>query len=81
MLGKKSIAIYHDLKNIALWASGEWQAKNEYTQEYVRFIEKKSNEIEICFVKVKAHSNESIYNDLADEAAKNAIINYLNNKK
>ena len=80
-LGKKDIAIYHDLKNIALWASGEWQAKNEYTQEYVRYMETMSKELNICFVKVKAHSNESIYNDLADEAAKGAIIKYLNENK
>ena len=76
-LGKKNIAIYHDLKNIALWASGEWQAKNEYTQEYVKYMEEVSKELNICFIKVKAHSNESIYNDLADEAAKGAIIDYL----
>lgn len=80
-LSKKKIAIYHDLKNIALWASGEWQAKNEYTQEYVRYMEKMSQELDICFVKVKAHSNESVYNDLADEAAKGAIIKYLNENK
>ena len=80
-LGKKDIAIYHDLKNIALWASGEWQAKNEYTQEYVRYMETMSEDLNICFVKVKAHSNESIYNDLADEAAKGAIIKYLNENK
>lgn len=77
-LGKKNIAIYHDLKNISLWASGEWQAKNEYTQEYVRYMEAVSEEFNICFVKVKAHSNESSYNDLADEAAKGAIVKYLN---
>ncbi|MGL4992214.1 MAG: viroplasmin family protein [Sarcina sp.] len=75
----KNIAIYHDLKNIALWATGEWQAKNEYTQEYVKFIEEYSEKINIYFVKVKAHSTESIYNDLADEAAKNAIIKYHKN--
>ena len=80
-LGKKDIAIYHDLKNIALWASGEWQAKNEYTQEYVRYMETMSEDLNICFVKVKAHSNESIYNDLADEAAKGAIIKYFNKNK
>lgn len=80
-LGEKNIAIYHDLKNIALWASGEWQAKNEYTQEYVRYMETMSEELNICFVKVKAHSNESVYNDLADEAAKGAIIKYLNENK
>lgn len=76
--GAKSVAIYHDLKNISLWASGEWQAKNEYTQEYVKAIENFSCEIDICFVKVKAHSDESIYNDLADETAKKAILDYNN---
>lgn len=72
-LGLKDIAIYHDLKNIALWATGEWQAKNKYTQEYVRFIEEESKEMNIYFIKVKAHSDECYYNDLADEAAKGAI--------
>jgi len=44
-------------------------------------MEDASKEHNICFVKVKAHSNESIYNDLADEAAKGAIIQYLNEHK
>ena len=44
-------------------------------------MEKMSEELNICFVKVKAHSNESIYNDLADEAAKGAIIQYLKENK
>ena len=80
-IGAKNIAIYHDLKNISLWATGEWRAKNRYTQEYVRFIEKYSNKLNIYFIKVKAHSNESKYNDLADEAAKNAITRYLSDNK
>lgn len=74
--GTKNIAIYHDLKNISLWATGEWQAKNRYTQEYVRFIEEYLNRLNIYFIKVKAHSDEGIYNDLADEASKNAITRY-----
>lgn len=76
-VGAKNIAIYHDLKNISLWATGEWKAKNRYTQEYVRFIEEYSERLNIFFIKVKAHSNESRYNDLADEAAKNAITRYI----
>lgn len=73
----KNIAIYHDLKNISLWASGEWQAKNEYTQDYVKEIEKFSEKLNITFIKVKAHSTESRYNDIADESAKNSIKEYL----
>ena len=72
----KNVAIYHDLKNISLWASGQWQAKNDYTKDYVKTIEEFSKEINICFVKVKAHSTESKFNDLADETAKRAIIEY-----
>ncbi|AAK80502.1 ribonuclease HI [Clostridium acetobutylicum] len=74
--GTKNVAIYHDLKNIALWATGEWKAKNEFTQGYVKFIEDISKELNIYFVKVKGHSYESKYNDLADEAAKKAIVEY-----
>lgn len=74
--GIKNVAIYHDLKNISLWATGEWRAKNKYTQEYVQFIEAMSKSLNIYFVKVKGHSNESIYNDLADEEAKKAILEH-----
>ena len=71
--GVKNVAIYHDLKNISLWATGEWKAKNQYTQEYVRFIEEASKEMNIYFIKVKGHS-DYLYNDLADEVAKAAIF-------
>lgn len=73
---QKNVAIYHDLKNIQLWADGSWRAKNIYTQEYVRFIEKVSKILNIYFIKVKAHSTESIYNDYADSAANKAIKLY-----
>lgn len=74
--GLKKLCIYHDLKNIALWASGSWQAKNEYTQSYVRFVEDYSKDIEITFVKVKGHSCNK-YNDIADRLAREAIEEYL----
>lgn len=74
--GVKNVAIYHDLKNISLWATGEWRAKNKYTQEYVQFIETISRSLNIYFIKVKGHSDESGYNDLADEVAKKAIFEY-----
>lgn len=72
----KSVCIYHDLKNISLWAAGTWKAKNEYTQSYVRFIEKYSKELKITFIKVKGHSCNR-YNDLADRLAREAIKEYL----
>ena len=77
---QKNVAIYHDLVNIQLWADGSWRAKNVYTQEYVRFIEKVSEILNIYFIKVKAHSTESIYNDYADAAANKAIKLYKEEK-
>lgn len=74
--GLKKLCIYHDLKNIALWASGSWQAKNEYTQSYVRFVEDYSKDIEITFIKVKGHSCNK-YNDIADRLAREAIEEHL----
>lgn len=75
-LNQKNVFIYHDLKNISLWATGEWKAKNEYTQEYVRFIEDISKEMNIQFIKVKGHSNNK-YNDEADRLADLSIKNYM----
>lgn len=74
--GLNKICIYHDLKNIALWAAGTWQAKNEYTQSYVRFVEEYSKDIEITFIKVKGHSCNK-YNDIADRLAREAIEEYV----
>lgn len=73
--GVKKLCIYHDLKNLSLWASGSWQAKNEYTQDYVRYVENYSKEVDITFVKVKGHSSNK-YNDIADRLAREAIEEY-----
>ena len=73
--GMKRLCIYHDLKNLSLWASGSWQAKNEYTQDYVRYIEEYSKDVDITFVKVKGHSANR-YNDIADRLAREAIEEY-----
>ena len=74
--GLKKLCIYHDLKNISLWAAGTWQAKNEYTQSYVRFVEEYSKDLSITFIKVKGHSCNK-YNDIADRLAREAIEEYF----
>lgn len=73
--GMKRLCIYHDLKNLSLWASGSWQAKNEYTQDYVRYVEDYSKDVDITFIKVKGHSSNK-YNDIADRLAREAIEEY-----
>lgn len=69
--GYKKIIIYHDYQGIKSWADGEWKTNNELTKSYKTFIDRKREEIQIGFVKVKGHSNDK-YNDLADKLAKDA---------
>lgn len=76
---KKKVIIYHDLTGTARWACGKYKAKNIYTKSYVEFIEEYNNKLEIEFIKVKGHSDNK-YNDMADEYAKRAIIDYMNNR-
>ena len=69
--GYKKIIIYHDYQGIKSWADGDWKTNNELTKSYKAFVDRKREEIQIGFVKVKGHSNDK-YNDLADRLAKDA---------
>ena len=53
-------------------STGAWQAKKDGTKEYKRFYNSISKTTKVSFVKVKGHSGD-IYNDLADQLAKEAI--------
>ena len=70
--GCSNLYIYHDYEGIARWCLGEWKANKEGTKAYKEFYENASKQVNIHFVKVKGHSNET-YNDLADELAKQAL--------
>lgn len=74
--GYKDVCIYHDLVNIAHWASGYYRAKNEYTIDFVRTVEEYSKEMNITFIHVPAHSGYE-YNERADKLAKESIEDYL----
>lgn len=67
---KVRIRIYHDYSGIALWVSGDWQAKNKFTQAYVGFMRAHQGVYE--FQKVAGHSGNQ-YNDYADRLAKEAL--------
>lgn len=67
-----SLTIYHDYEGIRTWCTGEWKAKNMWTQEYSSYYRKVSKNINISFVKVKGHSGNK-YNDEADKLAKSAL--------
>jgi len=71
-LKKKKITVFYDYQGISSWANGEWKCNLPLTIGYRDKIKDFRKEIEILFVKVKAHSNDK-YNDLADYLAKKSL--------
>ncbi len=69
---KKKIYIHFDYMGIKAWAEGKWKTNIELTKNYKKFVEEKKKEIDIYFIKVKAHSNDK-FNDMADSLAKAAV--------
>lgn len=68
----EKLIIYYDYEGIEKWCTKAWKANKKGTQMYVDAYEKAKKEIEIEFVKVKAHSGDK-YNEEADTLAKEAI--------
>ena len=66
------ITIFYDYQGIESWANGDWKTNNNLTKNYKKFIDEIKSQIDINFVKVKGHSNDT-YNDMADELAKEAL--------
>jgi viroplasmin and RNaseH domain-containing protein len=64
------ILIHHDYSGIAHWVTGEWQAKNKFTQAYVAFMRANYGLYE--FKKVAGHSGNK-FNDYVDRLAKDAL--------
>lgn len=64
------IRIYHDYSGISLWVTGDWQAKNKFTQAYVTFMRAHQGLYE--FKKVTGHSGDR-FNDYVDRLAKEAL--------
>ena len=64
------IRIYHDYSGISHWVTGDWQAKNKFTQAYVAFMRAHHGLYE--FQKVAGHSGDR-FNDYVDRLAKEAL--------
>lgn len=64
------IRIYHDYAGIAFWVTGAWQAKNKFTQAYVKFMNEQRGLY--SFEKVAGHSGNR-FNDYVDRLAKEAL--------
>lgn len=67
------ITIVYDYMGIESWATDEWKANKALTKDYKDFMQKYMKLINIKFKKVKAHSGEDKYNDMADLLAKKAV--------
>lgn len=70
--GVKKLTIYHDYAGIAKWCTGEWKPNRPGTIAYKSFCQDISQDLQLSFVKVAAHSGDR-YNDEADQLAKQAI--------
>lgn len=66
------ICIYYDYEGIEKWANHIWKANKAGTKAYQDFIHESRQKIDICFMKVLAHSGD-LYNEMADQLAKKAV--------
>jgi ribonuclease H-related protein len=73
--GITSISIHYDYEGIEKWVTGEWKAKHTVSKAYLTAVTQ--SQVDISWVKVKAHSGNK-WNDIADELAKSgAKLNEL----
>ncbi|MBQ8231547.1 MAG: reverse transcriptase-like protein [Lachnospiraceae bacterium] len=70
--GFRSIEIRYDYEGIEKWVTGAWKSKTELTQKYAQAMRKWSDNVQIRFTKVVAHTNV-YYNEMADKLAKEAL--------
>lgn len=70
--GFHKIIIHYDYIGIEKWALGEWKANKPVSQDYIEWYKKLSQQIQVDFIKVKAHSGVE-FNELVDQLAKDAF--------
>jgi viroplasmin and RNaseH domain-containing protein len=70
--GVHTIVIYHDYEGIEKWCTNAWEAKQAGTKKYKQYYEQVAKQLDVIFVKVKAHSGDK-YNEQADQLAKAAL--------
>ena len=67
-----TLVIYHDYEGVEKWCTKAWEAKQNGTQKYKAYYDNIAQQLDIRFVKVKAHSGDQ-YNEQADRLAKDAL--------
>ena len=68
----RTLVIYHDYEGIEKWCTKAWEAKQNGTKKYKAYYDRIEKQLDIRFVKVKAHSGDQ-YNEQADRLAKDAL--------
>lgn len=68
----KKLTVYHDYEGIAKWYNGVWKAKTFVSISYLNFVDKYRNSVDVNFVKVDAHTGNTL-NEEADRLAKEAL--------
>ena len=66
------LVIYHDYEGVEKWCTRAWEAKQNGTKKYKAYYDTIEKQLDVRFVKVKAHSGDH-YNEQADRLAKDAL--------
>ena len=70
--GIKNLILYFDYEGIEKWCIGAWKTNQVGTINYKKYYDSIKDNLNVKFVKVKAHSGNK-YNDEADRLAKLSI--------
>lgn len=70
--GYKKLIIYHDYEGISAWYQKRWKANSYVALEYLKFIDGYREAMGIRFVKVEAHTGNTL-NEAVDRLAKEAL--------
>lgn len=68
----ENLVLYFDYEGIEKWCKGDWKTNKPGTIAYKKYYDSIKENLNVKFVKVKAHSGDN-YNDKADKLAKQAI--------
>lgn len=76
----KNVHLFVDYEGLIHWANKTWKRKNQYTQQYCEYVNKKRQQINIKFHHTKGH-NKDIYNEEADALAGYSKLCHLENRE
>lgn len=65
----QAVTIYHDYEGLEAWAKGRWNAEQELTQKYAKFV--RDSGVQIAWQKVTSHTGD-LWNEKADQLARQA---------